>query len=33
VKDFAKADALRVELQALGYLVETTKSGTTLRPA
>jgi len=31
VKDFAKADALRVELQALGYLVETTKSGTTLR--
>jgi len=32
VKDFAKADALRVELQALGYLVETTKSGTTLRP-
>jgi len=32
VKDFAKADALRLELQALGYLVETTKSGTTLRP-
>jgi len=31
VKDFAKADALRLELQALGYLVETTKSGTTLR--
>ena len=30
-KDFAKADALRAELQALGYLVETTKGGTTLR--
>ena len=30
-KDFAKADALRVELQSLGWLVETTKQGTTLR--
>jgi cysteinyl-tRNA synthetase len=32
-KDFAKADALRAELQAQGYLVETTKAGTALRRA
>jgi cysteinyl-tRNA synthetase len=32
-KDFAKADALRAELQAFGYLVEMTKAGTTLRRA
>jgi len=30
-KDFAAADALRAELQADGWTVETTKSGTTLR--
>ncbi len=30
-KDFVTADRLRAELQALGYLVETTKAGTTLR--
>ena len=30
-KDFATADALRAELQADGWQVETTKSGTTLR--
>ena len=30
-KDFATADALRAELQAEGWQVETTKSGTTLR--
>jgi cysteinyl-tRNA synthetase len=30
-KDFAKADALRAELQSLGYVVETTKGGTALR--
>jgi len=30
-KDFATADALRVELQAAGWTVETTKTGTTLR--
>jgi cysteinyl-tRNA synthetase len=30
-KDFASADKLRAELQMLGYLVETTKAGTTLR--
>ena len=30
-KDFAKADALRAELQSLGYVVETTKAGTALR--
>ena len=30
-KAFAKADALRAELQSLGYVVETTKAGTTLR--
>ena len=32
-KDFATADALRTQLQAAGWLVETTKSGTTLRRA
>jgi cysteinyl-tRNA synthetase len=32
-KDFATADAVRAELQAAGWVVETTKSGTTLRPA
>ena len=32
-KDFAKADAIRNELQTLGWLVETTKAGTTLRRA
>jgi cysteinyl-tRNA synthetase len=32
-KDFATADKLRAELQALGYFVETTKAGTTLRRA
>lgn len=30
-KDFAKADEIRNELQTLGWLVETTKAGTTLR--
>jgi cysteinyl-tRNA synthetase len=30
-KDFAKADALRNELQDAGWIVETTKAGTTLR--
>ncbi len=30
-KDFAAADALRAELQAAGWTVETTKDGTTLR--
>jgi cysteinyl-tRNA synthetase len=30
-KDFTRADALRAELQAAGWLVETTKQGTTLR--
>jgi len=30
-KDFATADALRAELQADGWTVETTKAGTTLR--
>ncbi len=30
-KDFAAADALRAELQAQGYTVETTKAGTQLR--
>ena len=30
-RDFATADAIRKELQALGYLVETTKDGTRLR--
>jgi cysteinyl-tRNA synthetase len=30
-KDYALADKLRGELQADGWLVETTKSGTTLR--
>jgi cysteinyl-tRNA synthetase len=32
-KDFATADALRVELQDAGWIVETTKAGTTLRRA
>jgi cysteinyl-tRNA synthetase len=32
-KDFAKADALRAELQGAGWLVETTKQGTTIRRA
>ena len=32
-KDFAKADEIRNELQTLGWLVETTKAGTTLRRA
>ncbi len=31
VKDFATADALRIELQNAGWVVETTKSGTALR--
>jgi cysteinyl-tRNA synthetase len=30
-KDFAAADAMRAELQAAGWTVETTKTGTTLR--
>ena len=30
-KDFATADAIRAELQADGWTVETTKSGTTVR--
>ena len=30
-KDFAAADAIRAELQADGWTVETTKSGTTVR--
>ncbi|MEX1106496.1 MAG: DALR domain-containing protein, partial [Ilumatobacteraceae bacterium] len=30
-KDFAAADALRAELQADGWIVETTKAGTSLR--
>jgi cysteinyl-tRNA synthetase len=32
-KDYATADAIRAELQAGGWLVETTKQGTTVRPA
>jgi len=32
-KDFAKADALRNELQNAGWIVETTKAGTALRRA
>ena len=32
-KDFATADALRNELQDAGWIVETTKAGTTLRRA
>ena len=32
-KDFATADAIRNELQTLGWLVETTKAGTALRRA
>jgi len=30
-KDFATADALRAELQADGWIVETTKTGTAIR--
>ena len=30
-KDFSAADALRDELQSLGYVVETTKEGTRVR--
>jgi cysteinyl-tRNA synthetase len=30
-KDFATADTIRAELQAIGWTVETTKAGTTLR--
>jgi len=30
-KDFATADALRDELQSLGYVVETSKDGTRIR--
>jgi cysteinyl-tRNA synthetase len=30
-KDFATADAIRAELQTLGWTVETTKAGTTVR--
>jgi cysteinyl-tRNA synthetase len=30
-KDFATADAIRAELQAAGWIVETTKAGTTVR--
>ena len=30
-KDFARADALRTEIQAAGYVVETTKDGTRVR--
>jgi cysteinyl-tRNA synthetase len=30
-KDFAAADSLRAELQAEGWIVETTKAGTSLR--
>jgi cysteinyl-tRNA synthetase len=32
-RDFVTADAIRDELQSLGYLVETTKEGTKLRKA
>jgi cysteinyl-tRNA synthetase len=32
-KDFATADAIRIELQAAGYVVETTKAGTRVRRA
>ncbi|MFM8815689.1 MAG: cysteine--tRNA ligase, partial [Actinomycetes bacterium] len=30
-KDFVQADAIRDELQAAGYVVETTKDGTRVR--
>jgi cysteinyl-tRNA synthetase len=30
-KDFATADAIRDELQSLGYVVETSKEGTRIR--
>jgi cysteinyl-tRNA synthetase len=32
-KDFAAADAIRDELKAGGWVVETTKQGTTVRPS
>jgi cysteinyl-tRNA synthetase len=32
-KDFATADAIRIELQEAGYVVETTKAGTRVRRA
>jgi cysteinyl-tRNA synthetase len=32
-KDFATADAIRAELQSKGFVVETSKSGTTVRRA
>ena len=32
-RDFTTADALRAELQAAGWIVETTKAGTTVRPS
>jgi cysteinyl-tRNA synthetase len=32
-KDFAAADAIRAQLQADGWVVETTKQGTSLRPS
>jgi len=32
-RDFAAADALRAELQGAGWIVETTKAGTTVRPS
>jgi cysteinyl-tRNA synthetase len=32
-KDFATADAIRIELQVAGYVVETTKAGTRVRRA
>jgi len=32
-KDWARADALRDELQGLGYVVEDTADGTQIRPA
>ncbi len=30
-RDFARADAIRADLQAAGWTVETTKAGTTIR--
>jgi cysteinyl-tRNA synthetase len=30
-KDYATADSIRAELQASGWMVETTKAGTTVR--
>jgi cysteinyl-tRNA synthetase len=32
-RDFARADAIRAELQATGWLVETGRDGTTVRRA